>query len=140
MQANTQLQDVLQKQRDYSAEFIEVLNEQIQQVQATISDKRLDNSEETAREVQSSPSANLNASNNPLVQKEIAINKQLSERLISVTQENNLMVQKGIKVQSWLERVTQTERNLKEQINVLRGSLLLSRILFQEQVNLPPIS
>lgn len=138
LQANTQLQDVLQKQRDYSAEFIEVLNEQIQQVQATISDKRLDNSEETAREVQSSPSANLNASNNPLVQKEIAINKQLSERLISVTQENNLMVQKGIKVQSWLERVTQTERNLKEQINVLRGSLLLSRILFQEQVNLPP--
>ncbi|SUC28125.1 Potassium efflux system KefA precursor [Providencia rustigianii] len=70
--------------------------------------------------------------------KEIEINNQLSNRLIEVTQDGNRMVQNGIRVKTWLERATQSERNLKEQINVLRGSLLLSRILFQQQIDLPP--
>ena len=65
------------------------------------------------------------------------MNNALSERLIEVTQGNNRMVQNSIRVKAWLERATQSERNLKEQINVLRGSLLLSRILFQQQIDLP---
>ncbi len=138
LQANTQLQDVLQKQRDYAASIIEQLEHRIQSAQSSINDQRLGDSEETAREVQSSSSANPNTISNPLIQKETASNQQLSERLISITQENNRMVQNSIRVNAWLERATQAEQNLKEQINVLRGSLLLSRILFQEQINLPP--
>ncbi|MCG6395982.1 hypothetical protein K6U71_16375, partial [Vibrio alginolyticus] len=47
-------------------------------------------------------------------------------------------MQRTIKVRSILDRALQSERNLKEQITVLRGSLLLSRILFKEQIDLPP--
>jgi potassium efflux system protein len=36
-------------------------------------------------------------------------------------------------VKNWLDRALQAERNIKEQIAVLKGSFLLSRILYQQQ-------
>ncbi|EMT6577172.1 mechanosensitive channel MscK [Providencia rettgeri] len=138
LQTNTQLQDVLQKQRDYTAAYIEQLEHHIQQVQNAISHRRLNDSQSTVREALSTSETDIKAQQNPLIQKEIAINNALSDRLISVTENSNKLVQNGIRVKTWLERATQSERNLKEQINVLRGSLLLSRILFQQQIDLPP--
>lgn len=41
LQANTQLQDVLQKQRDYTATYLELIQSDIQYIQATINNKRL---------------------------------------------------------------------------------------------------
>ncbi|EMH4147306.1 mechanosensitive channel MscK [Providencia stuartii] len=137
LQGNTQLQEVLQKQRDYTIFYIEQLEKRIELLQSYISDKRLNDSEATAREAQTSTESDLQLKQNPLIQKELAMNNALSERLIEVTQGNNRMVQNSIRVKAWLERATQSERNLKEQINVLRGSLLLSRILFQQQIDLP---
>lgn len=138
LEANTQLQDVLQKQRDYTAAYIEQLEHHIQQVQNAISHRRLNDSQSTVREALSTSETDNKAQQNPLIQKEIAINNALSDRLITVTENSNKLVQNGIRVKTWLERATQSERNLKEQINVLRGSLLLSRILFQQQIDLPP--
>ncbi|HHE6468736.1 TPA: mechanosensitive channel MscK [Providencia rettgeri] len=138
LQTNTQLQDVLQKQRDYTAAYIEQLEHHIQQVQNAISHRRLNDSQSTVREALSTSETDIKAQQNPLIQKEIAINNALSDRLIAVTENSNKLVQNGIRVKTWLERATQSERNLKEQINVLRGSLLLSRILFQQQIDLPP--
>jgi potassium efflux system protein len=46
-------------------------------------------------------------------------------------------VQRNIKVKNWLDRALQSERDIKEQISVLKGSLLLSRILYQQQQTLP---
>ncbi|MBN1033946.1 hypothetical protein INS74_25210, partial [Escherichia coli] len=43
----------------------------------------------------------------------------------------------SLMVKNRLDRAIQSERNLKEQIDVLKGSLLLSRILFEEQIELP---
>ncbi|EOV8087301.1 mechanosensitive channel MscK [Providencia rettgeri] len=138
LQANTQLQDVLQKQRDYTAAYIEQLEHHIQQVQNAISHRRLNDSQSTVREALSTSETDIEAQQNPIIQKEITINNALSDRLIAVTENSNKLVQNGIRVKTWLERATQSERNLKEQINVLRGSLLLSRILFQQQIDLPP--
>ncbi|EJD6477468.1 mechanosensitive channel MscK [Providencia rettgeri] len=138
LEANTQLQDVLQKQRDYTAAYIEQLEHHIQQVQNAISHRRLNDSQSTVREALSTSETDIKAQQNPLIQKEIAINNALSDRLITVTENSNKLVQNGIRVKTLLERATQSERNLKEQINVLRGSLLLSRILFQQQIDLPP--
>ena len=136
LQANTQLQDVLQKQRDYTAAYIEQLDARIQVIQEAISKERLSDSQSTVREAQNT-STDDTVQQNPIIQKEVEINNKLSNRLIEVTQDGNKMVQNGIRVKTWLERATQSERNLKEQINVLRGSLLLSRILFQQQIDLP---
>ena len=72
------------------------------------------------------------------MKQELEINQQLSQRLITATENGNqLMQQANIKVKNWLERARRSERNIKEQIAVLKGSLLLSRILYQQQQTLP---
>ena len=71
------------------------------------------------------------------MKQELEINHQLSERLIQATESGSALVQQNIKVKNWLDRALQAERNVKEQIAVLKGSLLLSRILYQQQQTLP---
>lgn len=138
LQSNTQLQNLLQVQRDYVGEHIKQLESYIDVIQETVSSKRLDYSEEAAKEAQSSDDTQRNMRDDPLVLREIALNHELSEKLVAATRDNNQLVQRTIKVRSILDRALQSERNLKEQITVLRGSLLLSRILFKEQIDLPP--
>lgn len=79
---------------------------------------------------------------NPLVQKEQELNHQLSQQLVSATTNLNNLVQKNLQAKSWLERGTQTERNLNEQVQMLKGNLLLSRILYQlyQQLESAPTS
>ncbi|XNM89737.1 hypothetical protein ACLK1X_02775 [Escherichia coli] len=57
--------------------------------------------------------------------------------MITATENGNQLMQQNIKVKNWLERALQSERKIKEQIAVLKGSLLLSRILYQQQQTLP---
>ncbi|EPB4251123.1 mechanosensitive channel MscK [Yersinia enterocolitica] len=136
LEANTTLQDLLQKQRDYTTAHINQLERYVQLLQEVVSGKRLILSEKTAKEAQV-PDDATDIQNDPLVSRELAINKELSQRLINATKEGNTLVQQNIRVKNWLDRALQSERNLKEQITVLRGSLLLSRILYQQQLNLP---
>lgn len=136
LEANTTLQDLLQKQRDYTTAHINQLERYVQLLQEVVSGKRLILSEKTAKEAQA-PNDASDIQNDPLVSRELAINKELSERLINATKEGNTLVQQNIRVKNWLDRALQSERNLKEQITVLRGSLLLSRILYQQQLNVP---
>ncbi|AJJ61315.1 potassium efflux system KefA [Yersinia aldovae 670-83] len=136
LEANTTLQDLLQKQRDYTTAHINQLERYVQLLQEVVSGKRLILSEKTAKEAQV-PNDATDIQNDPLVSRELAINKELSQRLINATKEGNTLVQQNIRVKNWLDRALQSERNLKEQITVLRGSLLLSRILYQQQLNLP---
>ncbi|MFV2384061.1 hypothetical protein ACNIUS_24280, partial [Escherichia coli] len=62
---------------------------------------------------------------------------QLSQRLMTATENGNQLMQQNLTVKNWLERALQSERTIKEQIAVLKGSLLLSRILYQQQQPLP---
>jgi len=136
LEGNTVLQDSLQKQRDYVVANINQLEHQIQLLQTAVSNKRLTLTEKTAQEALSPDDAS-RIQNNPLVRQELDLNHQLSERLIAATQTGNALVERNIKVKNWLDRALQSERNLKEQIAVLKGSLLLSRILYQQQQTLP---
>lgn len=72
-----------------------------------------------------------------MVSKQLDVNRQLSQQLIAATEESNTLFQQNIRVKNWLDRGLQAERNLKEQIQVLKGSLVLSRILYQQQQSLP---
>ncbi|OTA21301.1 miniconductance mechanosensitive channel MscM [Xenorhabdus beddingii] len=139
LQANTQLQSLLQQQRDYTSFQIGQLERYVQFIQNVVSGKRLIISEETAKEAQTQDGKNSHIQDNLLVQNEIDNNHELSERLVTATRGNNQLVQKNIRVKNYLDRAIQSERNLKEQVKVLRGSgsLLLSRILFQEQLKVP---
>lgn len=135
LEGNTVLQDSLQKQRDLASASINRYEHQLQLLQNVVSSKRLTLTEKTAQEAATSDDAS-RIQNNPLVKQELEINRQLSQHLIDATQAGNHLVQQNIKVKNWLDRALQSERNLKEQIAVLKGSLLLSRILYQQQKNL----
>ncbi|CAI2485223.1 mechanosensitive channel MscK [Serratia plymuthica] len=136
LEANTTLQDLLQKQRDYTTGHIDALDRSVQLLQEVVNSKRLTLSEKTAKEAQN-PEDATDIQQDKLVSKELDVNRQLSQRLIAATEESNILFQQNIRVKNWLDRGLQSERNLKEQIQVLKGSLVLSRILYQQQQNLP---
>ncbi len=136
LEGNTVLQDTLQKQRDYVSANSNRLEHQLQLLQEAVNSKRLTLTEKTAQEAVT-PDETTRIQANPLVQQELEINHQLSQRLISATENGNQLVQRNIKVKNWLDRALQSERDIKEQISVLKGSLLLSRILYQQQQTLP---
>ncbi|NAZ94681.1 hypothetical protein, partial [Vibrio toranzoniae] len=81
LEANTTLQDLLQKQRDYTTAHIDQLERYIQMLQEVVSGKRLILSEKTAKEAQT-PDDAADIQNDPLVSRELAINRELSQRLI----------------------------------------------------------
>ncbi|QKN83009.1 mechanosensitive channel MscK [Scandinavium goeteborgense] len=136
LSGNTVLQDTLQKQRDYVTANSNRLQHQLQLLQEAVNSKRLILTEKTAQEAVSPDDAE-RIQANPLVKQELDVNHQLSERLINATETGNQLVQQNIRVKTWLDRALQSERNIKEQISMLKGSLLLSRILYQEQQTLP---
>lgn len=137
LSANTALQDSLQKQRDYANARINQLERMVQLVREVENGKRLTLSEKTAQEAQNPDDATQDIQHDPIIGQELDINRQLSKRLIEATEGVNALVQENIRIKNWLDRSLQAERNLKEQITVLKGSLLLSRILYQQQQNLP---
>jgi potassium efflux system protein len=136
LEGNTVLQDTLQKQRDYVSANSNRLEHQLQLLQEAVNSKRLTLTEKTAQEAVT-PDETARIQSNPLVKQELDINHQLSQKLIAATENGNQLVQRNIKVKNWLDRALQSERDIKEQISVLKGSLLLSRILYQQQQTLP---
>lgn len=132
LEGNTVLQDTLQKQRDFVTANSNRIEHQLQLLQEAVNNKRLTLTEKTAQEA-ISPDETARIQANPLVKQELDINHQLSQRLITATENGNALMQQNIKVKNWLDRALQSERNIKEQIAVLKGSLLLSRILYQQQ-------
>lgn len=83
--------------------------------------KRLTLTEKTAQEAVT-PDETTRIQANPLVKQELDINHQLSEKLIQATENGNQLVQRNIQVKNWLDRALQSERDIKEQISVLRGA------------------
>jgi len=136
LDSNTTLQDLVFKQRDYLSARISRQEQLVQLLQQQLSSLRLTQTEKTVESTGLEGSATPET-NHPLLEKELKTNQQLSHRLMTATEEVNNLVQENIKVKNWLERVTQTQRNLNEQISVLKGSLLLSRILYQQRQMLP---
>jgi potassium efflux system protein len=111
------LQDTLQKQRDYVTANINRLEHQLQLLQEAVNSKRLTLTEKTAQEVSPDETARIQA--NPLVKQELEANPSAES------------------ASDLAGSALQAERNIKEQIAVLKGSLLLSRILYQQQQTLP---
>ncbi|WP_257981424.1 mechanosensitive channel MscK, partial [Aeromonas salmonicida] len=123
----TSMQDLAVKQRDYQNARLANEEQKLQLLQEQSSAKRLGDTEKTAEQTGELVAID----DNPLVQKEQELNHQLSQQLVSATTNLNNLVQKNLQAKSWLERGTQTERNLNEQVQMLKGNLLLSRILYQ---------
>ncbi|MGO3031188.1 mechanosensitive channel MscK [Pseudomonas helleri] len=131
---NSQLQDLSGSQHDLLLEKTTRQDQEIQDLQTLINKKRLAQSQQTVTEqsieAQKSGSSSLLAT-------ESATNLRLSDYLLRSTDRLNVVTQQNLETKQQLDNVTQSDQALDEQINVLRGSLLLSKILYQQKQALP---
>ncbi|MBA1243099.1 mechanosensitive channel MscK [Pseudomonas japonica] len=133
---NSLLQDLGNSQHDLLIEKIGRLAQEVQDLQSLINQKRLAQSQETV--TQQSLEAQ-KAGNSSLLATESATNVKLSDYLLRSTDELNELTQRNLHTKQQLDTVTQADQALDEQINVLKGSLLLSKILYTQKQALPAL-
>jgi len=133
---NSQLQDLGKARRDLLAERIARAEKETQALQALINEKRRAESEQTVAEFSARVQQ---AGSDKLLAAESAENLKLSDYLLRATERLNRLNQKNLQTRQQLDTLNQTDQALEEQIAVLEGSLLLSRILYQQKQALPSL-
>lgn len=134
LSGNSLLQDLGNSQHDVLLEKVGRLAQELQDLQSLINQKRLAQSQQTVNE-QSAEAQKAGGSS--LLATESATNVRLSDYLLRSTDRLNELTQQNLKVRQQLDTLNQTDQALDEQINVLRGSLLLSKILYTQKQALP---
>ncbi|SEM85793.1 potassium efflux system protein [Pseudomonas sp. ok272] len=131
---NSQLQDLGNSQHDLLLERSDRIEKEIQDLQTLINQKRLAQSQETV--TQQSIEAQ-KAGGSSLLANESSANLKLSDYLLRSTDRLNELTQLNLQTKQQLDNVTQSDAALDEQISVLKGSLLLSKILYKQKQALP---
>ncbi|MDD1014008.1 mechanosensitive channel MscK [Pseudomonas rubra] len=131
---NSLLQDLGNSQHDLLIERAARLEQEIQDLQTLINQKRLAQSQQTVTE-QSIEAQK--AGGSTLLATESAANLKLSDYLLRSTDRLNELTQQNLKTKQQLDTLTQSDQALDEQISVLKGSLLLSKILYKQKQALP---
>ena len=78
-------------------------------------------------------------SDHQLLREQLIINQQLSEELLAASSSVGEMTRRSIAAAQQIENLLQVEHALEQQIEVLQGSVLLSRVLHQQKRALPRI-
>ena len=133
---NSLLQDLGKARRDLLAERIRRAEEETQALQTLINEKRRAESEQTVAEFSARVQQ---AGSDKLLAAESAENLKLSDYLLRATERLNRLNQQNLQTRQQLDTLNQTDQALEEQIAVLEGSLLLSRILYQQKQALPSL-
>jgi len=134
MTSNSQLQDLGNARHDLLTERAVRLEQEIQELQTLINDKRLAQSQQTV--TQQSLEAQ-KAGSSTLLATESTANVKLSDYLLKSTDRLNEVTQQNLSTKQQLDSLTQADQALDEQIDVLKGSLLLSKILYKQKQALP---
>jgi potassium efflux system protein len=134
--SNSLLQDIGSSQRDLLTAQITRSEQETRDLQALINDKRRQQSEKTVAElsveVQKAGAGSLLAS-------ESAANLKISDYLLRVTTRLNELTEQNLQTKQQQDNLNQSDQALDEQISVLKGSLLLAKILNQQKQALPQI-
>lgn len=133
---NSLMQDLGKARRDLLAERIARAELETQALQALINEKRRAESEQTVAELSAKAEQ---AGSDTLLAAESAENLKLSDYLLRATERLNDLNQQNLRTRQQLDTLTQTDQALEEQISVLEGSLLLSKILYQQKLTLPKV-
>lgn len=131
---NSLLQDLGNSQHDLLIERATRLEQEIQDLQTLINQKRLAQSQQTVTE-QSIEAQKAGGSS--VLATESATNLKLSDYLLRSTDRLNELTQQNLQTKQQLDSLTQADQALDEQISVLKGSLLLSKILYKQKQALP---
>ena len=113
---------------------VQALQQQIAAIQEVINQKNL---AKTQNQVEQAQQQSQNVEQNPLIQKELNLNAQLSQYLLEQTEKTNTLTQDELRMRNVLDNLTQTQRTIDEQISALQGTLVLSRIIQQQKQKLP---
>lgn len=134
---NSVLQELSSQRRALMSQQIADIELEIQALQDVINDKRLSQSEQTVSDT--TEQALRGATNHDLLKTQGSLNRRLSEELLAATTEMGELTRKNIITKQQIDSATQIENALEQQINVLEGSALLSRILHQQKQALPTV-
>ena len=113
---------------------VQAQQKQIAAIQEAINQKNL---AKTQNQVEQAQQQSQNVEQNPLIQKELNLNAQLSQYLLEQTEKTNTLTQDELRMRNVLDNLTQTQRTIDEQISALQGTLVLSRIIQQQKQKLP---
>ena len=133
---NSLLQDLGSAQRALLDERINRAEQERQALQGLINERRRAESEQTVAE-QSLEAER--ASSDHLLAKESTLNLKLSDYLLRATERLNGLTEQNLQTRQQLDNLNQANQALDEQIRVLQGSLLLSKILYQQKQALPKL-
>ncbi|TDX28431.1 potassium efflux system protein [Modicisalibacter xianhensis] len=133
---NTRLYELAKLERDVLTNRIDTVQDRLTLMQAVLDQKRREKLEEA---VSDSASQDAVTAGHPVVSRAQSINRDLNAELLRIIDRNNALEREGIKVRTQLDRVRQVQRTLNEQIEAIRGSLLLSRILREQRSALPKL-
>lgn len=133
---NSLLQDLGNSRRSLLEERIRRLEQELLDLQNLINEKRRNLSEQTVAE-QSREAEK--AGSDTVLARESALNLKLSDYLLRATDRLNELTRLNLQTKQQLDSLSQSDQALAEQISVLQGSLLLSRILYKQQQALPTL-
>ncbi len=135
--SNSLLQDLGVARRDLLSERIARAEQETMALQTAINDKRREESEQTVAEFSLKAEK---AGSDKLLPAESAENRKLSGYLLRATERLNDLTQQNLQTRQQLDTLNQADQALEEQIAVLEGSLLLSKVLYQQKQALPQLS
>nr|WP_170064117.1 mechanosensitive channel MscK [Halomonas heilongjiangensis] len=134
---NTRLREIAQQRRDLLSQQITRQETELSLLQSVIErQRRLASEQAIADAARDDP---LLEAGHPVLERAQQINQDLSLELLRANDRNNSLVRDSLAVRSQLDHVRQLQRSLNEQIEAIRGSLLLSRILREQRRSLPQV-
>lgn len=134
---NTQLRDLAQQERAMISRQLEAQQHLVNWLQHQVDEKRRAHSQQAIEDLNGETSHQFR--NNPRVRQVLERNQTLSESLLDTTERINTMMGDSIRIRSQLDAAQQVQGNLIRQIEAMRGSVLLSRILRQQRQALPNV-
>jgi len=134
---NTQLRELDARRRDLLQRQVAIEEARLNVLQEALDRQRRAESEKAVANIGEEDSAAIKA--HPVLRDIQDTNRDLSNRLLEVTDRTNKLIREAIDTRSQLDRVRQVKRTLNEQIEAIRGSPLLSRILDEQRRALPDV-
>lgn len=137
LNSNARLRELLQQRSELleleitrEEAWVSALQHQLDQLRRRQSEQAI------ADAVQNEPQA---IAEHPVIRAEQKINRELSQELLNATSKANELVREGLQTRRQLDRVRRLQQGLYDNIESVRGSVLLSRILREQRESLPDV-
>ncbi|MEQ6916591.1 mechanosensitive channel MscK [Halomonas aquatica] len=137
LETNSRLRELDQEHRDLLERQVASQEARLAMLQGIIDRRRRKESEQAIAEAVSGEGEGVIG--HPVVRNAREINRNMSLDLLRSTDRANSLAREGLEVRRQFDRVRQLQRSLNEQIDAIRGSMLLSRILREQRLTLPKV-